>query len=195
MEYYVFENIMENGAFAHTEQMLHFSKYFQKYKMMSWSKHSIWSKMLTANLLWRKAVSESPLAKAEQAGHFDTHDELIVALFTRLSRILLLSPFSRWSVCCSVALFLRNSGSSLAVDLFSCFICSSGHMPVRAGSRTLLLRFPNITRKCKYKVRKTQRSGFDTIKYHADPGYQWESNKLTIRHHKREPRGQPFPSR
>ena len=28
-----------------------------------------------------------------------------------------------------------------------------------------------------------------------DPGYQWESNKLTIRHHKREPRGQPFPSR
>ena len=23
-----------------------------------------------------------------------------------------------------------------------------------------------------------------------DPGYQWESNKLTVRHHKREPRGQ-----
>ena len=28
-----------------------------------------------------------------------------------------------------------------------------------------------------------------------DPGYQRESNKLTVRHHKREPRGQPFPSR
>ena len=27
-----------------------------------------------------------------------------------------------------------------------------------------------------------------------DPGYQWESDKFTIRHHKREPRGQPFPS-
>ena len=26
-----------------------------------------------------------------------------------------------------------------------------------------------------------------------DPGYQWESDKLTVRHHKREPRGQPFP--
>ena len=25
-----------------------------------------------------------------------------------------------------------------------------------------------------------------------DPGYQWESNTFTIRHHKREPRGQPF---
>ena len=25
-----------------------------------------------------------------------------------------------------------------------------------------------------------------------DPGYQWESNKLTVRHHKRKPRGQPF---
>ena len=28
-----------------------------------------------------------------------------------------------------------------------------------------------------------------------DPGYQWESDNFTIRHHKREPRGQPFPSR
>ena len=28
-----------------------------------------------------------------------------------------------------------------------------------------------------------------------DPGYQWESDKLTVRHHKREPRGQPLPSR
>ena len=28
-----------------------------------------------------------------------------------------------------------------------------------------------------------------------DPGYQWESDKLTVRHHKQEPRDQPFPSR
>ena len=28
-----------------------------------------------------------------------------------------------------------------------------------------------------------------------DPGYQWESDNVTIRHHKREPRGQSFPSR
>ena len=28
-----------------------------------------------------------------------------------------------------------------------------------------------------------------------DPGYQWESNKLTLGHNEREPRGQPFPSR
>ena len=28
-----------------------------------------------------------------------------------------------------------------------------------------------------------------------DPGYQSKSDKLTVRHHKREPRGQPFPSR
>ena len=27
------------------------------------------------------------------------------------------------------------------------------------------------------------------------PGYQWESDKLTVGHHKRESRGQPFPSR
>ena len=29
----------------------------------------------------------------------------------------------------------------------------------------------------------------------SDPVYQWESNKLTIWDHKRERRGQPFPSR
>ena len=28
-----------------------------------------------------------------------------------------------------------------------------------------------------------------------DQGYQWESYKIIVRHHKREPRGQPFPSR
>ena len=28
-----------------------------------------------------------------------------------------------------------------------------------------------------------------------DPGYQWESDNFTKRHHKRGPRGQPFPSR
>ena len=27
-----------------------------------------------------------------------------------------------------------------------------------------------------------------------DPGYQWESDNFTIRHHKQEPRGLPFPS-
>ena len=27
-----------------------------------------------------------------------------------------------------------------------------------------------------------------------DPGYQWESDKLTVIHHKLEPRGQPFPA-
>ena len=26
-----------------------------------------------------------------------------------------------------------------------------------------------------------------------DPGYQWESDKLSVRHHKRDPRGHPFP--
>ena len=40
------------------------------------------------------------------------------------------------------------------------------------------------------KIRKSIQSS--TI---PDPGYQFESNKLTVRHHKLEPRGQPFPSR
>ena len=40
-----------------------------------------------------------------------------------------------------------------------------------------------------------QRSGIDKSSTTPNPGYQWESNKLTVRHHKREPRGQPFPIR
>ena len=28
----------------------------------------------------------------------------------------------------------------------------------------------------------------------SDPGYQWESDNFTISHHKREPKGSPFPA-
>ena len=45
------------------------------------------------------------------------------------------------------------------------------------------------------KVIRLQRSGIDTIKYHTWPRIpmgKWQTHR---RHHKREPRGQPFPSR
>ena len=35
LKYHVFENIMENGAFASEEQMLHFPYYFQKYSKLN----------------------------------------------------------------------------------------------------------------------------------------------------------------
>ena len=44
------------------------------------------------------------------------------------------------------------------------------------------------------KVR-VQRSGIDTTKYHTWPRIPKGKWQLTIGHHKREPRGQPFPSR
>ena len=47
----------------------------------------------------------------------------------------------------------------------------------------------------KPKYVRVQRSGIDTIKSTPDPAYQWEGNKLTVRHRKQGPRGQPFPSR
>ena len=46
-----------------------------------------------------------------------------------------------------------------------------------------------------FKVKRLQRSGIDTIKYHTWPRIpmgKWQTHR---RHHKREPRGQPFPSR
>ena len=45
------------------------------------------------------------------------------------------------------------------------------------------------------QVIRLQRSGIDTIKYHTWPRIpmgKWQTHR---RHHKREPRGQPFPSR
>ena len=35
MYFHVFENIMESGAFAPKEQMLHFPYYFQKYSKLN----------------------------------------------------------------------------------------------------------------------------------------------------------------
>ena len=49
------------------------------------------------------------------------------------------------------------------------------------------------------KVKESKKEGKDqkTIQFSTTPdlGYQLESDNFTIRHHKREPRGQPFPSR
>ena len=39
----------------------------------------------------------------------------------------------------------------------------------------------------RHKNERGQRSGIDTTSTTTDPGYQWKSNELTIRHHKREP--------
>ena len=50
-----------------------------------------------------------------------------------------------------------------------------------------------------YKQEQSKKAGKDQESIQSsttsDPGYQWESNKLTIWHHKREPRGQPFSSK
>ena len=47
-------------------------------------------------------------------------------------------------------------------------------------------------RQCKLGCKDQESIQFSTTPY---PGYQWESDKLTVRHHKREPIDQPFPSR
>ena len=50
-----------------------------------------------------------------------------------------------------------------------------------------------------HKLCKSKKGGKDQESIQSsttlDPGYQWESDNVTIRHHKREPRGQSFPSR
>ena len=49
----------------------------------------------------------------------------------------------------------------------------------------------------KHQESKKEGKGQESIQSSTTPdlGYQRESDSVTIRHHKREPRGQPFPSR
>ena len=59
---------------------------------------------------------------------------------------------------------------------------------------------PIVTQLVRLTVRhKSKKEGKDqeSIRSSAtpEPGYQWVSNRLTIRHHKRVPRGKPFPGR
>ena len=48
-------------------------------------------------------------------------------------------------------------------------------------------------------ISKRKKKGKDQVPIQSsttpDPEYQWKSDNFTIRHHKREPRGQLFPSR
>ena len=51
----------------------------------------------------------------------------------------------------------------------------------------------------RHRINKSKKEGKDQesiqLRTSPDPGYQWASDNFTIIHHKREPRGQPFPSR
>ena len=53
-------------------------------------------------------------------------------------------------------------------------------------------RSPNSLKKSMKKGKDQESIQSSTT---PDPGYLWESDNFTNRHHKREPRGQPFPSR
>ena len=50
-----------------------------------------------------------------------------------------------------------------------------------------------------FYISKSKKEGKDQESIQSsttpDPGYQWENDNVTIRQHKRELRGQPFPSR
>ena len=49
------------------------------------------------------------------------------------------------------------------------------------------------------ETKKSEKEGKDQESIQSSttpyPGYQWESDNVIITHHKREPRGQTFPSR
>ena len=80
--------------------------------------------------------------------------------------------------------------------LFSCFCCckSSTQMP----SNRVAKYITNIIKRKTGNILQSKNEGKDQESIQSnttsDPGYQLESDNLTIRHHKREPRGQPFPA-
>ena len=52
-----------------------------------------------------------------------------------------------------------------------------------------MFKMPHVMAQIKYGCKYQDLIQSSTT---ADPRYQWESDKLTVRHRKREPRGQPF---
>ena len=91
-----------------------------------------------------------------------------------------------------MASFLCYTGNlNLKKTLYmSCFIANSSSCTTTELSIPLPSYLTAIKSK---KVCKDQESIQSSAT--PDPGYQWESDKLTVRHHKREPRGHSFPSR
>ena len=59
-------------------------------------------------------------------------------------------------------------------------------------ANTLALSWLLLTLNVTFKVKKKTKI---RNRYNQVSGYQWESDNFTIRHNKREPRDQPFPSR
>ena len=81
----------------------------------------------------------------------------------------------------------RPFGISKCTNLFLVYWVANFECSVIEGGC-----FYNYCRMC-YKVRKRAKI---RNRYNQAPHLiQWESDNVTIRHHKREPRGQPFPSR
>ena len=68
-----------------------------------------------------------------------------------------------------------------------CTVCSLGQVQCNISYNVL-----HVSRQSKKEGKDQELIQSSTTPV---PGYQWESDNLTIRHHKREPRGQPFPSR
>ena len=79
--------------------------------------------------------------------------------------------------------YLSHSGAMNAqVNLCKC----------EESTQPLLLAYMKVSIQGKKEGKDQESIQLSTT---PDPGYQWESDNVTIRHHKREPRCQPFPSR
>ena len=68
---------------------------------------------------------------------------------------------------------------------------TNGRMSLAVSDKDVKLIWVNTTNQCKKEGKDQESIQTSTT---SDPGYQWESDNGTIRHHKREPRGQQFPS-
>ena len=71
------------------------------------------------------------------------------------------------------------------------FVC------LKKKEMTIIVMFSNTSPE-RVHTKQSKREGKDQESIQSsttpDPGYQWVSDNFTIRHHKRERRGQPFPS-
>ena len=122
--------------------------------------------------MYSKTCVKRPLSKRPKLG-FKTN--------YRLMQVKRFAECSKWSILQYFRPIL--SCTLLSRSLFCLFL--SGHF-------TQVIRYTWHMRESK-KGCKDQESIQSSIT--PDSGYQWECANVTIRHHKREPKCKPFPSR
>ena len=99
-------------------------------------------------------------------------------------------------VCTSARIYYHFNANMVHIECTFCNLKSWLHctLCMRSEGQQTAQACPSNPTNTKSKKEGKDQESIQSITT-PDPGYQWESDNFTIRHHKRELRGHPFPGR